>query len=220
MRKLLQKLASSTSPDSLASKFRRKRFKFFLEILSAFSNGSATILDVGGWERFWEIQGFVNTNHKLIILNLNKVETHYPNIVSIIGDARDLSQFADKSVDIVFSNSVIEHLSTFENQAKMAGEVIRVGKKYYVQTPSYYFPLEPHFLFPFFHWLPIFIRVFLVRHFSLGWHTKSDSDAEALRSIHEIRLLTKSELKRLFPEAIIHTEKFLGLIKSYTAIKE
>ncbi len=218
MRKILQNLANSVSSDSLASKFRRERFKLFLELLSSCSGESLTILDVGGWERFWEIQGFVNTKHKIILLNLDPVETHYPNITSVIGDARDLSRYADGSIDIVFSNSVIEHLFTFENQMKMANEVRRVAKKYFVQTPSFYFPLEPHFLFPFFHWMPLLLRVFLVRHYSLGWYTKCNTKEEALKVVTEIQLMKKSEIKKLFSDAVIRTERLFGISKSYIAI--
>lgn len=64
------------------------------------------------------------------------------------GDATNLSQYSDKSFDIVFSNSVIEHLYTKENQISMAKEVNRVGKNYFIQTPNYWFPIEPHWVFP------------------------------------------------------------------------
>ena len=69
-----------------------------------------------------------------------------------MGDATDLSPFKDKSFDIVHSNSVIEHLYNFENQKKMASEIMRVGQKHIVQTPNKYFFLEPHLsYFPFFN---------------------------------------------------------------------
>jgi hypothetical protein len=178
-----------------------------------------TILDVGGWERYWEIQGFVNAGHTIILLNLNAEETHHPNITAVKGDARDLSQYRDRSIDIVFSNSVIEHLFTFTDQKKMADEIRRVAKKYYVQTPSFWFPLEPHFLFPFFHWLPKRVRIALVQHCSLGWYSRLPDRAQAERQVSEIQLLTKGTLKALFPEAVILTERFLGLPKSYTAVK-
>ncbi len=219
MKRFLKKIANSVSESSLASRLRKKRFKLFLDMVSS-KGVPSTILDVGGWERYWEIQDFIKTDNTIILLNLNKVETHYPNVSSIAGDARDLSRFADQSIDIVFSNSVIEHLFTFEDQQKMANEVQRVGKNYYVQTPSYWFPLEPHFLFPFFHWLPISLRVFLVMHFSLGWFKKADSRAEAMELVNEIKLLTCSEMKKLFPEAIIYKEKLFGITKSFIAISK
>ena len=64
--------------------------------------------------------------------------------------------FKDKSFDAVFSNSVIEHVGTFEDQKMMANEVIRVTNFYFIQTPNLYFPIEPHFLVPFFQFSSFF----------------------------------------------------------------
>jgi hypothetical protein len=219
MKKILTSLASSSSSGSLASALRKKRFRDFLDIIATMEGKTLTILDVGGWERYWEIQGFVNSGHQIILLNLTAAETHHPNIISIAGDARDLSRYDDQSIDIVFSNSVIEHLFTFKDQQRMADEIRRVGKKYYVQTPSYGFPMEPHFLFPFFHWLPLSARVLLVRHFALGWYAKQPSDADAKKLVCEIRLVSKREFSKLFPDAVIRHERFLGLTKSFIAVK-
>jgi len=178
-----------------------------------------TILDVGGTQDFWEVMGFTNTPHKIILLNLFATRVRHPNFVSLAGDARRLDGFADQSVDVVFSNSVIEHLSTCANQQQMAAEIRRVGKKYFVQTPNYHFPIEPHFLCPFFHWLPFWARAWLIQRFSLGNITRKPSLEEARKTVGEFRLLKKSELRALFPDAAIHAEKVVGLSKSYMAVK-
>ena len=62
--------------------------------------------------------------------------------------------FGDGSFDFVFSNSAIEHLRTPERQRRFAVEVARVGKRYCVQTPNRWFPLESHLLTPWVHYLP------------------------------------------------------------------
>jgi hypothetical protein len=65
---------------------------------------------------------------------------------------------------------MIEHLYTSENQAQAAREAMRVGKKLWIQTPNRWFPIEPHFLTPFVHWLPEEARKRLVRNFTVwGW---------------------------------------------------
>lgn len=97
----------------------------------------------------------------------------------------------------------------------MAQEVRRVGKRYFVQTPNFFFPIEPHFLFPAFHWLPMSVRTWLVRHFDLGWYKKQADAAAARELVTSIRLLTKTELERLFPEGSIYCEKAFGLTKSF-----
>jgi hypothetical protein len=35
-----------------------------------------------------------------------------------------------------------------------ARETVQVGRSYYLQTPNFWFPLEPHYGVPFIHWLP------------------------------------------------------------------
>ena len=173
----------------------------------------------GGWERFWEIQGFADTAHRMTLLNSERVETNHDGISSIVGDAENMTEFPNESIDIVFSNSVIEHLGSYENQLKMANEVRRIGKMYFVQTPSYMFPFEPHFLFPFFHWLPFCVRAFMVHHLSLGHFRRQKTKEKARMLMREHRLLKKKEMQLLFPDAMIYTEKFGGMSKSYMAIK-
>jgi SAM-dependent methyltransferase len=112
----------------------------------------------------------------------------------------DLSRYADREFDVVFSNSVIEHLGTWENQQKMASEIRRVGKHYFVQTPNVYFPIEPHFLFPFFHFLPESYKIWIIRNFDTGWFDRIPDRKTAEAAVREIRLLSKKELKYLFPE--------------------
>jgi len=65
-------------------------------------------------------------------------------IANVVGDGRYLP-FRDGSFDIVFSNSVIEHISSPEDQQRFADEVRRTGRAYWVQTPDYRFPIEPRF---------------------------------------------------------------------------
>jgi 2-polyprenyl-3-methyl-5-hydroxy-6-metoxy-1,4-benzoquinol methylase len=217
--RLLRRFADSTKPDSLAAKLRRRRFELFLGFLQQIPIDSLTILDIGGTETFWESMGYASSGHSILLLNLQKCETHHKQIISVVGDACSMPEFRDQQFDVVFSNSVIEHLGTYENQQSMANEVRRTGKRYFVQTPNYFFPIEPHFLSPFFHWLPIGLRIFLVRHLSLGWYDRTRDAERASQLIREIRLLKKSELASLFPEATIWHERLLGLTKSFVVMK-
>lgn len=177
------------------------------------------ILDVGGWYHFWKNMKFDKTHHHITILNIEEIESENQNIVCIIGDGTNMSQFNDKEFDIVFSNSVIEHLFTYENQEKMANEIRRLSNYHFVQTPSFYFPIEPHFLFPFFHWLPKKLRIWLVSNFSLGWYKRTKNKNDASKIVDEIRLLKYSELIKLFPESKIIKERFMGFTKSYIVVK-
>jgi 2-polyprenyl-3-methyl-5-hydroxy-6-metoxy-1,4-benzoquinol methylase len=126
-----------------------------------------------------------------------------------------MSQFRPKEFDFVFSNSVIEHVGSYADQSRMAKEIERVGKRYFVQTPNFYFPIEPHFVFPAFHWLPITIRVWLITHFNLGWYSKFSDVQSASAEVRSIRLLKKREFVRLFPDSKLFEERFFGLTKSF-----
>jgi len=141
----------------------------------------------------------------------------YPNFVGVKGDATNLEYFSDHQFDVVFSNSVIEHVGNYDQQKQMAQEVQRVGQRYFVQTPNYWFPIEPHFLFPGFQWLPIPVRAFFVNHFNLGWSRKIHNIHKAQAYVKQIRLLRRRELLALFPSAKLYEEKVLGLTKSFVA---
>jgi hypothetical protein len=104
---LFKKIADNSSPDSLATRLRRKRFSFFLSLISQLDR-QITILDVGGTEQFWQVMGSGSAEGiHITLLNVEKYVTTNPCIDSVTGDARDL-KFPDASFDVVFSNSVIE----------------------------------------------------------------------------------------------------------------
>ncbi|MBI5482359.1 MAG: class I SAM-dependent methyltransferase [Deltaproteobacteria bacterium] len=138
------------------------------------------------------------------------------------GDVTDLSMFADKSFDIAFSNSVIEHLPTAESQLKMVHELKRVAGRYYLQTPNYWFPFEVHFLLPLFHFLPRAGRIWFLSRLGApttgaGW--RRIEERLAAEYVDSIRLLTKSDLERLFgPSSRVLTERFFLLPKSLICI--
>jgi ubiquinone/menaquinone biosynthesis C-methylase UbiE len=209
--------AASDQPNSIGSKFRSRRFKFFEErfIRTFHDYHEIKILDVGGTVNFWKNNSLGSKkNVSITLLNLEKEKSTAGNITSLSGDATDLSCFQNKTFDLVFSNSVIEHLYTFENQTKMAAEVQRVGKHYFVQTPNKYFFLEPHYVFPFFQFIPKKLAYFILTKTKLSRMQKWEPGF-ASAYLEEIRLLSLGEMKKLFPDADIYMEKFMGLNKSF-----
>ena len=195
--------------------FRTKRMKQFHRLFEL--EKTTQIMDVGGDLFNWSL---IPNKPNLIIVNLYKPRENsiLNGVTWIIADGCALP-FPDQSVEIVYSNSVIEHLSTLENQKRFADEVRRVGKKYYVQTPNRYFWIEPHLLTPFIHFLPKKRQKRFLRHFSLwGWLTHP-STQQIERFLEEIRLLNKKELESLFPDGIIWDERFFVWVKSYMVCK-
>ena len=215
MASFFDKFADNANKNSTSYQMRQKRFQLFLETLSISANDK--ILDVGGTEHTWIGTGFEKNvtllNRDAISPNANPIFTH------IQGDACDMRQIADKSFDVAFSNSVIEHVGKngVEQQA-FAKEVERVAKKYWVQTPYKHFPIEPHFLFPFFTYFPESMQ----RWIGMNWkysHLKRNNE-DILGELSRLKLLTKTELQKLFPQATLITEKFMGLVKSLIVFKK
>lgn len=213
---MFKRLADNRDQSSFAAQFRRKRFELLLSLLSHLDR-PIQILDIGGTEEYWKMMGLNDDDQVFItLLNLARDKVTLPNVSSIVGDARSLKS-ANASFDVVFSNSVIEHVGTYDDQMLMAKEVCRVGKRYFVQTPNRNFPLEPHFLFPFFQYLPLAVRVLLVRNFNMGWFNKTRDAAKAEEIVESIRLLNRREFAMLFPESIIYEERIFGFVKSFVA---
>ena len=165
----MRRLADSESATSFANKLRAQRFRLF-EALAAPLLRPLRILDIGGTNAFWENRGWAGRRDiEIMTLNLLPEEQRHENVKPAVGDATNLAQFDDGSFDIAFSNSVIEHLFTFESQRRMASEVQRVGKAFWVQTPSFWFPMEPHFHVPGWQWLPLDLRISILRKRACGW---------------------------------------------------
>ena len=208
--------SNSENKDSLGNLFREKRFNFFFDKIHNIQK-PVRILDIGGKINFWENRGLAgNIDYCLTILNLNNEKSEFSNINCTVGDALDLSHLKSNSFDIVFSNSVIEHLHNFENQKKMADEVQRVGKKHFIQTPNKFFFIEPHYLLPFFQFLPKKVRYNILTKTKMS-RLKTWDKNFAQQYIDEIRLLSLFEIKTIFPNSEIYFEKFLGMNKSFTA---
>jgi len=215
---LIRRQADDDNADSLANRLRNRRFQLF-EAFAARLPRPLNILDVGGTNAFWEQRRWAGRNDvRIVTVNLEAEPQLFDNVAPAVGDATNLAQFGDRSFDIVFSNSVIEHLFSFENQRKMASEVQRVGKSYWVQTPNFWFPIEPHFQVPAWQWLPLRARVALIRRWRCGWRGPCPDPARARELVSEIRLLTRSEITGLFAGAQLIAERVGGLVKSWTAV--
>ena len=153
----------------LSPAFRLKRMRRFLEWFHP--DKETRILDLGGLPRFWT---GVPIEAQITLLNLEPLDDYdrsfmTPRQEAVTGDGTRLD-YADEEFDIVFSNSVIEHLGSLDRQAAFASEARRVGKSYWIQTPAKEFIMEPHYVTPFIHWFSKHAQKRLLRNFSLyGW---------------------------------------------------
>lgn len=196
--------------------FRRRRMRWFRALLPLAP--AERLLDVGGFPWFWREARLPNP---ITLLNLGfpaGLAESYPGFTYVTGDGCALP-FDDGAFDVVFSNSVIEHLGTWENQRRFAAEVRRTGRRLWVQTPARGFFIEPHLLAPFIHWLPLATQRRLIRPLTgWGWLTRP-TPAQVDAFLAEVRLLTRAEMQTLFPDCEILEEKFLGMTKSYVAVR-
>lgn len=217
MKRLRQLLVDR--PGSIAGRMRDRRLEEFSRLMQGKSH--PRILDLGGTVNYWCGRGadLPWQEWNITLVNLSHRAEAHPDIETIEGDVRDLSRFAEMSFDAVFSNSVIEHLGTLESQSAMASEVRRLAPIYSVQTPNFFFPLEPHFLVPGWQWLPVSLRVRCLRRWHLGHVGRVPDHSAALEQVESIRLLRKSELGQLFPDAQIIPERVGPLIKSWVAVR-
>jgi hypothetical protein len=205
-----------------ANYFRVRRARIFNTIVDSViaEKGAATVLDIGGTPKYWELLPSLWRNRPVhvTVTNLATKRGGNDQIKFVLGDARDMASFPDATFDIVHSNSVIEHVGHWKEQTRMASEVRRLGKYYYVQTPNLYFPIEPHYRLPAVHWLPESGRAEVLRHIK-GRLPPDASFDQAMLQVQSINLLTARQFRSLFPDARIIRERFLGITKSFIAIR-
>jgi hypothetical protein len=176
------------------------------------------VLDIGGTPDNWQL---ISVTPRLVLLNMPRARADLAGAAQwVAGDGRQLP-FRDAAFDVVFSNSVIEHVGDAASQERFAREVARVGRAYWVETPNRWFPIEQHLLTPLVHWLPKHWQRAIVRRgtvwSALTRPTPDRRDFYIEHFLRDVRLLSRRELARLFPGARIIRERFLGLTKSLIA---
>ncbi len=214
-------------------KWAKEKFDFFLKNMNL--SQQQTILDMGGGDGSYmdRFKSSLN-NYKVIIADIdeNAMQTarNKGYFTSQIDAASNRLPYNDQEIDCVFCNSVIEHITipkdqlwsersrsdnfskdAFEIQKKFAGEIRRVAKKYYVQTPHRAFPIEAHTWFPFVGYLSRKNQLRVIKQLNKFWVKKTAPDWN---------LLDEYEMQKLFPDAEIIVWKKYGFKKEIIAIKK
>lgn len=198
--------------------FRKRRMRRFARELHI--TAQTRVLDVGGTPETWEM---LAEPPRVTLLNTPRTKAELSAAAYwVAGDGRTLP-FRDGAFDVVFSNSVIEHVGDAESQRRFAREVQRVGRAYWVQTPNRRFPVEQHLLTPLVHWLPKRWQRWIVPRFTV-WSllTRPSPDRREFYLAHyleDVRLLSAAEFAALFPGARVIRERFCAWTKSMVAVR-
>lgn len=223
------KMTDYENPDSLGSRFRQKRTGPLRKLIqdAHAKHGHVRLLDIGGRKLYWNIlpPGFLQ-KHNVTVTLLNLPDDLHASddeiFKHVAGNACSMPEYADKSFHIAHSNSVIEHVGGWSNVKKFAQEARRVASGLFIQTPYFWFPIEPHYVCPFFHWTPRPVQECLVRNFALGHRgTKAPNLEASIAEIDEVpRLLDLGSYRLLFPDCEIVKEKVFLLTKSMVAVRQ
>lgn len=189
---------------------RERRMRLLSETVEL--RDGLSVLDLGGQPHIW---ASIPQRLDITIVNLDGIAdtdhgTHH-NIRYLVGDACALEGVDDRSYDLVFSNSVIEHVGDADKRKAFAAEVLKRGLPYWVQTPSIFFPIEPHCGMPLWWLYPKALKRKMIER----WRVTLPVWTEMVEGT---TVVSKRELSELFGGARIETERFLGWPKSYIAM--
>jgi SAM-dependent methyltransferase len=194
----------------MSARFRKKREQQFLRLFPP--EKFPSLIDIGGLATQWK-----DDPRDITILNVMPQSAAHCRV--IVGDGRNTG-LPDSFFDIAYSNSAIEHVGGWEDQMALACELRRIGRAIYCQTPNRWFPLEVHYQTFFLHWHPRILRNHFVARFLTGWGWLVRPSRQRVKEYaSQVRLLTPAEMKQLFPDCVIQSEKFLGMTKSLIAIR-
>jgi hypothetical protein len=203
--------------ESWGGRRRARRWEWLEEVFPDLTQMS--VLDLGGDAATWT--RYPSHPERVHVVNIDTPPVEVPDWLTVDhGDACALPpEIASRRYDLVFSNSVIEHVGGHERRLRFAESVHRLAPAHWVQTPYRYFPIEPHWIAPGMQFLPVRARAGLARHWPLA-HVKSANLHDALTGVLWTELLDRSQMRFYFPDSGILNERLAGLTKSLIAVKK
>lgn len=214
MRQIRDKFIQPANPRSLSARARARRWSVLLRHFPEI--GSMHVLDLGGELRFWRAAP-VRPEYVTMVNLKNVPDADEPWIRYVVGNACH-AEFPTADYDIVISNSLLEHVGGPKERHRLADVIHGAARRHWVQTPNRYFPIEPHWLFPGFQFLPFGARVFVTRTWPLG-HRRHRNRKRAADSVAQVELIGPGEMRRLFPTSLLWVERLAGFPKSLVAIR-
>jgi len=142
-------------------------------------------------------------------------------LTAVGGDACDPpEEVRDQDFDLVYSNSVFEHVGGHGPRRHFAYWAQTLAKHHWVQTPNRYFPVEPHWLAPGFQFASPRLQAVLLGHWPLAspFYRKAEWPERVQRAM-SIELLSPAMMRIYFPESELVRERMAGLAKSLIAVR-
>ncbi len=202
---------------------RKRKLELFYKVMKPTSQ--TKVLDVGAGinpdgDRGLQLIDSYPWKNGLSAINISpepisRMRQYYPEVEAIVGNALDLP-WPDKYFDAVYSNAVIEHVGDFEAQKKMAAEIMRVGKRWFVTSPNRWYPFEFHMRLPFVTWLPGKSHLWAARIVSYSHAHKKYMFGK--KHYDGLRLLTARQLKCCFPDSKIIKQRVTFMAETLIAI--
>jgi len=173
------------------------------------------VLDLGGTAVSWRALGLRAGSVTLVNLDDGEdIEEPWMKAVRADACSGGFGQY-----DLVFSNSLMEHLGGHARRQRFAEVVRESAPTWWVQTPYRYFPIEPHWFFPGFQFLPFRMRLAITRRWSIGHQPALKDTAQAAELVSSVELISATEMRAYFPDSEIWFERIGGLPKSLVAIR-
>ncbi|MGW0504237.1 methyltransferase domain-containing protein [Micromonospora sp. NPDC003241] len=201
---------------SWAARQRQRRAEWLVRTFPRLSE--MHVIDLGGRLGTWTRAAVRPA--RVHVVNLERPAVDVPEWAEVDqADACDLpAHITGRRYDLVFSNSVLEHVGGHERRLRFAEAVHTLAERHWVQTPYRYFPIEPHWIAPGMQFLPVRLRTAVARRWPLGHKATHTHDA-AIHQVLWTELLDRSQMRHYFPQSRILVERVGGLPKSLIAVR-
>lgn len=210
--------------DYFSAISRKRKIELFFELMKPTETDK--ILDVGGeadesslLKNAYQLIDIFLHKQNISVANMSTVHIEaivkkYPEVDGRVGDACNLP-WPDDYFDIVYSNAVIEHVGDYERQKKMASEIMRVGRKWFVTTPNRWYPFEFHMRLPLVTWLPG--NLYLSAGRIISYNHVRKKYMSGIRH-NDLRLMTARELKACFHNSMVIRQRVTFMAETLIAI--
>jgi hypothetical protein len=209
----VSRLIDHNRPGSLAHRFRQQRNEEFKRRFPGLAD--MRVLDLGGTAVSWRTLGLRARGVTLVNLD-DSADPEEPWMEIRHADAC-AGGFGE--YDLVFSNSLLEHLGGHARRRQFADVVRESAPSWWIQTPYRYFPVEPHWVFPGFQFLPFRARVMICQRWNQGYTPAIKDAAAAAELVASTELVSAAEMRMYFPDSEIWFERVAGMPKSLVAVR-